>query len=540
MATERLTGSGALLFVMGAWLLSLLAALGSPIRTAMTNEYRSRQYTMEHGLPDKEVRDILQTRDGYLWVLTQWGIARFDGLKFVVFRHANTPEFEDESCLSLVEDVEGNLWIGARDHMLQMKGNQFRRWLRAPDKRAHHITRIAPSREGGVWSGSKGVAVHVTPTNTTTFTQEHGLNPHHPILALQEDHEGVLWAGSTDGLLCFDSEKNWFEAVRPASGWGQTPLPVTALHRGADLALWAIFAEIESRFAYGTNALLGRLQHGRWDFFPPAGTFDFNFSAVSSFIFEDRGGNVWFSANQGALHRLRAGSLELVDAIPAKESSYVLSVHEDHEGNLWMGSGQSGLWRWQPRRIQSYTTNEGLPHPNVWALCEGSDGNLWVGTDGGVSRLGAGQGDTWTEADGLSRNSTRALGIDKEGTVWIGTSSGLNVLHNGELTQRLFPGEWFEGKIRTILPARDGAVWVGAATGLNRLQGDTRVKLATADGLAHNDVRALLEDSAGRLWIGTFGGGLQSYHEGRFTTYTTNHGLSSSPSDLGERFSKNF
>src|SRR5690242_20169442 len=78
----------------------------------VAREYDQRTWRHEHGLPDDRVKAILQTRDGYLWVATQRGLARFDGLRFTVFDHANTPELVNDDCISLAEDSEGNLWIG--------------------------------------------------------------------------------------------------------------------------------------------------------------------------------------------------------------------------------------------------------------------------------------------------------------------------------------------------------------------------------------------------------------------------------------------
>ncbi len=494
----------------------------------MTDQYIPRQYTKDHGLPDDEVRDILQTRDGYLWIVTQKGLARFDGKQFVVFDHSNTPEMDEENCLKLAEDIAGNLWIGARGRLLRKSGNQFRLWTEADDLRVRNVNAICASRYGGVWTGSQGRVAHVTETNIQQFVYERGLTGSDLVFALRESPEGALWVGTVQGLYRFDPEKQWFVAADPSPRASKQPVPVVAFEQGRTGSFWALFTDFNPTISYrGPNAWLGRYRDGEWQ--RASGREGFRLANRSHvhFLLEDQRDNVWLPGLSNSLQRLPQDNTQTVHLGLPRSADDAQCLHEDHEGNLWMGTGRSGLWRWQPRKITTYTPEDGLPHPNAWVVCESPDGSVWIGTDGGVTCLRGNQMETWSEAEGLSRNRPRALAIDHEGTVWIGTSSGLNSLRDDKITQHPFPGEWFEGKIRAILPTRDGALWVAAATGLNRLENGTRTKLTTADGLAHDDVRALLEDSAGWLWIGTFGGGLQAYHEGRFTTYTTNAGLSS-------------
>ena len=146
-------------------LLPLNPAAGQSRQLQMSDEYMPRQYTKDHGLPDDEVRNILQTRDGYLWIVTQQGLARFDGKQFVIFDHANSPEIDEDSLLNLAEDRAGNLWIGARDYFLRREGNSFHRLPRRLDRRGHHTPRIVPSRHGGIWASSHGGVAHVTGSN---------------------------------------------------------------------------------------------------------------------------------------------------------------------------------------------------------------------------------------------------------------------------------------------------------------------------------------------------------------------------------------
>src|SRR5215470_8092186 len=75
-------------------------------------EYRFDVWTADSGLPQNSVRAIVQTRDGYLWVGTLDGLARFDGVRFTVFNKANSPGLSGNRVTALYEDPDGDLWVG--------------------------------------------------------------------------------------------------------------------------------------------------------------------------------------------------------------------------------------------------------------------------------------------------------------------------------------------------------------------------------------------------------------------------------------------
>jgi ligand-binding sensor domain-containing protein len=126
----------------------------------VAREFTQRSWQKKDGLPDNEVQALLQTRDGYLWIGTRRGLARFDGLRFVVFDHLNTPEMPDDNCKSLTEDTEGNLWIATDDGLLRCREGRFKRFTRKdglaslPDEARDRIWMVQSDRSGGVWAGT--------------------------------------------------------------------------------------------------------------------------------------------------------------------------------------------------------------------------------------------------------------------------------------------------------------------------------------------------------------------------------------------------
>ncbi|MCL4787212.1 MAG: hypothetical protein KJ070_10520 [Verrucomicrobia bacterium] len=505
-----------------------VAGLAATTPLSMTDEFTGFNFGKEHGLPDDDVRDILQTRDGFLWILTQQGLARFDGTGFTVFDRANNPEFQSDDPRALAEDKQGTLWVGGKNLLLRMSHNSLQRVELAGSEKTVHAFQLCAAPDGGMWVGGDSTVALVEDGSVRIFGPESGLETGGMVRALQVDPAGTLYVGTFNGFFRLDAARQQFEHSAVTSHSPGKEIAALALHASRSHQFLGMFAEWhDPKYFHGFRGWVALQRGDAWESPVRVGETNFPFSYGLLFVLEDRSASVWLPAKPDEIHRIRNGTLDTLRLALPRDPDVATRLREDHEGSLWMGTLKSGVWRWQPRRMQSHSAPDALPHENTWAVCEGLNGELWVGTDGGLARLTAGRWEQWTTEHGLSRNNIRALAVDRDGTLWIGTGEGLNSFRNGMVMQHPFPGNWFEAKIRAILPTRDGALWVAGATGLHRLRGADRTKFTTADGLANNDVRALLEDREGRLWIGTFGGGLQCYENGQFTTYSTTNGLAS-------------
>ncbi len=504
-----------------------VTSLATHAELDMAAEFRGFNFGKEHGLPDNDVRDILQTHDGYLWILTQGGLARFDGTGFTVFDRSNNPDFQSDDPRALAEDTEGRLWVGGKNLLLRMSLNSLQRVELSGSEKNVHAYQLCPAPEGGMWVGGETTVALIKDGTLRAFGTESGLETGGMVRALQVDPAGTLYVGTFNGFFRLDAARQQFERLAVTSHSPGKEIAALALHASRSHQFWGMFAEWhDPRYFHGFRGWVALQRGDAWESPVRVGETNFPFSYGLLFVLEDRSASVWLPAKPDEIHRIRNGTLDTLRLALPRDPDVATRLREDHEGSLWMGTLKSGVWRWQPRRMQSHSAPDALPHENTWAVCEGLDGELWVGTDGGLARLTARRWEQWTTEHGLSRNNIRALAVDRDGTLWIGTGEGLNSFRNGKLIRHSIPGDWFESKIRVILPTRDGALWVAGAASLHRLQGDQRTKFTTADGLANNDVRALLHDSAGRLWIGTFGSGLQCYENGQFTThYSTTNGL---------------
>lgn len=511
----------ALLFVAGSVLAEPVMA--DPAQVA--REYEQRTWRHEHGLPDDRVSALLQTRDGYLWVATPGGLARFDGQRFTVFNKANTPGLPANECVSLAEDIKGNLWVGTRLGVVRKTGSDFMLLGKADGLRKNYPSQMRASHFGGMWAFWSGYVSLIQPPQTRNYCNEKGL-PVETLLALLEDANGVVWLGGHAGLMRFDPKTDWFESTPLKQEFERLPIVgILAAEKGEH---WVLFTErVAPPYVTGPKAWLACFKDGQWVRQPNLGKPDLQGDWRSPFLVADQFGALWLPAMGSALHRFINNRFELLRMPHVGDQDIPLCVCSDREGNLWVGTSDGGLQRWSPKKTLTYRTREGLPDDNTWTICESRDGSILIGTDGGVTRWVQGRlGSLYSPADNTQK-MIRSIVESPDGTIWIGTMRTLLSYRNGILSEHKLPGKWDETKIRVLLAARDGALWVGTVRGLTCLKEGERIKYTTAEGLAANEVLALWEDRSGDLWVGTSGGGLSRWHNGRFSTLTTTNGLCS-------------
>lgn len=529
-----------------AWfLVSPLQAL-DPDR-AIT-QYVQNVWRAPGALPHDNITAILQTRDGYLWLGTVEGLARFDGVRSVVFDRSNTPAIANNWIRSLVEDPAGRLWIGTLGGgLVCLENGKFTRFGAGEGIPGEIVSALYSDRAGHLWAGS----------GQGLFRFRAGRFEHAPgsealakrsVRSLIEDQEGTLWVGTESGLFRFVEG-----TARALPGeLGLSGDAILALATDSS-GLWIGTAGGGlKRLAAGTVTTYARaegLPHMR----------------VWSLAF-DRDGSLWIGTDGGGLARWRDGALATFDTRTGLTNDFVWALHEDREGSLWVGTNGGGLNRLKNGAVRTLTTREGLPGDFVWSVLRDRAGSLWVGTeDAGVARMrkdritffgaaagfaGAGRalleradGSIWIAGDrglfvlagerfrpvplaGHTDDILQALAEDGNGTLWIGTvSDGLLAFAEGRLRTFTSADGLANDAVTALLPLSDGTLWVGTIGGLSRREPDGRwTTLTNRDGLPANYVTALFAGRKGELWAATRGG-LARIRNGRVASLTAAQGL---------------
>ncbi len=483
--------------------------------------YIHRVWQTEQGLPQNSAQALCQTRDGYLWIGTEEGLVRFDGVRFTVFTTKNTPGLSANAVQALIEDREGALWIGTNGGgVSRMKDGRYTAFTVKEGLSGDFVRTLAEDRiNGGMWIGTFGNGInYLKDGKITSYTTRNGLSNDFIFTVLQ-DHEGAIWAGTAGGGL--NRLKNGAVTTFTTKN-GLTNDNIRCLLEDHEGTLWI------GTFGGGLN----RLKDGAFTAFTVKEGLPHN---LIWSLLEDREKTLWIGTFGGGISRLVDGKFTTFTAQNSLSSDLVRSLLEDREGNLWIGT-VGGLNRLKDSRFTTYATRDGLSHDVVRCIMEDrrESGNLWIGTfGGGVSRRKDGKFMSVTAKTGLSNDIVYALLQDRTNddhneALWIGTNGGgLHYLHNGKITAYTTRNGLSNDVVFSLLQDRSGDIWVGTVGGgLNRMHDGKFTVYTTQDGLTNNNIRCMLEDHEGTLWIGTMGGGLNYRKNGTFGAFTVRNGLS--------------
>jgi len=481
-----------------------LACLAAPMPRAeeeppsAPGDYLLQKWDVDDGLPDDAIAAITQTRDGYLWIGTARGLARFDGVRFRLFTAANTPALVSGNIRFLTEDSDGALWISlSRGGIVRHRKGAFETMARPTDNPANWPTSLVADSEGGVWLGLPRLrAARWRDEQWTQFGETDGIAGSGAVNCIAGYH-GRTW-------FTTETSCGFFDGSRFITLTTDVPLPQFQPRR--DDGCWLARANVLQKFnERGETLLMGQM--------PWSGG-----AAEIQTLLETQDGVLWVGTKGQGLYRLDDAGIERVKT----SHNFVTAIHEDHEGNLWVGTGGGGLNRLRLRGIRLYDARSGLPGDVVYSICEDNDSALWFGSRSpGALRLIGRRFTLFTNTNGWPGGIVTTLCADRNGGVWFGTlAEGLVRWQGGVFRNAGLKGE----RIESLFQDREGALWIGTSRAGLLLWRDGKVtRFPTKDGLS--DVTALAEDGAGHLWAGTQQGELFWRGDGSFQRFNRGDGL---------------
>ncbi len=462
--------------------------------------YQIQTWGTAQGLPSNAVQALIQSPDGYLWVGTEDGFARFDGLRFTEYTKASSPAIT-----------------------------------------IRYATAFAAKGAKGVWIGTVGGGLlRYDGARFTSLIEKDGLS-NNVIWALQGESDGGLWIGTANGLDHLQAgriEKQvggtriFVRALAPASAgvWVGTEksglLLAQAHHLGSPPGADALRSESIRALApdgtggvwIGTGRGLFHLHDAKLDRALEERS-DLARSEIRA-LMVDGDGALWVGTAGQGLVRLQNGQLETLTMRDGLPGDVITTLFQDREGNIWLGAQGGGVTVLRKGVFSKFTRRDGLSGDIALPILEDRQGAMWIGTYGaGLNRLENGHITTFSERDGLVSNSILSLAEEKNGTLWIGTRSGLSVRKNGSISRYAGRSAPITSAVGVILVAKSGAIWVGTSAGLLNLQDGKEITYTTSSGLSNNFVTSLYEARNGDLWIGTKGGGANRLSNGRFSAF---------------------
>ena len=519
------------------WLALIILAAGAWVRAGgAADDYLVQVWTSENGLPDSSVTAVAQTPDGYLWVGTYNGLARFDGVRFVSFDPANTPALAHARVRRLSVDGRGVLWISTYDGSLsKYEQGVFtleRRYTRAAEG---EVDFVAATAKEVVFLTSRGEVLRRSLAAPLGKGWEELPPPARGIGAqCCADGNGTLWYRDGDRRL-WRLAGGGFESLPDSAGLAQQNVNVLATD-----ATGRLWAGTDQEFAYWDGA--------KFQSAVPAGSGALDVSGLAV----TAGGRIWAVANGSVCEAFTNGWVLPPDAartiFPGNPGR--IGAVEDHHGGMWFYNYGRGLWSvTADGRTWQWGPNDGFPGGRVYAFLEDRDGEWWAGLDaGGLVRLRPREFHALPAGDNPLTAAVKSVCADGSGTIWAGRlNGGLDCWQNGNITNipvladganigpvfcacpdrqgRLWLSAGDEDLfvragggfnritpvvhgVKAILADHAGRVWAGATSGLYFSDADAPEHFQPFKGVSRRSVRSLAEDSAGSVWVGTANGEL--------------------------------
>ncbi|MCL7956418.1 MAG: ATP-binding protein [marine benthic group bacterium] len=460
-------------------------------------------WTTEDGLPQNTVNDILETRDGRLWIATFGGLARFDGTTFDILGVADLPELGSNRILSLAEAAAGGIWVFTSSReILRIADDRVLERIEAPSLGGlfHHGLRVGADGElilgtfDAVHVFGDGQWLKVLPGTESTG----------PIRGIDVDPEGQIWVATWGGLERLVERDLEPEGRMPPSD--RSRVPTTAVRSDPSGRLWHL-----------TPDGVAFLDPGRGD------VVDVRVEELESVVGQltaievgaDDG--IWVGGRKGLAHLhvdLDRGSAEVLYSMRSPGERAITRILADRGGAIWVGTGGNGLSRLAPRRVLHLTEADGLPIREVNHIVPSPEGGVRLaGACKGVAEVLPGDP---IEVRALDLheygNCSTGLAVDSERNLWVafrGTGSLVRVPSNpGEQVRAWGPEDGIDPMRQLVSPvvAPDGGVWFGYGRGGLGYVRDTTISLYDPGfGLPAEEISSLVYDSTGSLWVGLSG-----------------------------------
>ena len=505
------------------------------------------RYTASDGLPNDNVYAITQDRQGFLWVGTENGLARYDGVGFLTFQHdhTNPHSISSDDILCMITDHEGQIWIGAFGgglNKLDPQEKRFQRFEHDPGdaKSVSHsnINTLFEDSKSRLWVGTDGGGLNLYHPETQDFTHykfgpENQIHPNNQILSIEENYNGKLWVGSQKGLFILDPETGEWEPFQSLweSDINLATARITALYQDHTTRdLWIGTYQGVYRYIQNSNLpkpIIYKSENGD--------QFGLSDNQVNV-LFKDQLGALWAGVGSDGLNRFSLDKDSFVhwrhQSLEENHYRDIRTIYQDRTGIIWVGDRGQGLMKIdrKPAKYLVYRQGKGaygLSHPLVRCIVTDQNGNLWAGTEDGlnyinrlkqtVSRYHYVEG----VPESLPSDKVTALAWYNRQLV-VGTAGGLCRMENGQFIPFHQEQNQQDHMLNTAITGliQDGSsgLWIGGEQGLTWFNGEGFTYFLPEPGsrkaMSGKHVTALALDDKQDLWIGVQGEGLSHHSPG--------------------------
>jgi diguanylate cyclase (GGDEF)-like protein len=461
-------------------------------------DYFTQTWSTHEGLPHNGINNITQTTDGYLWIATWEGLARFNGREFKLFTRGSEAKLPDSALKSLASLPSGELLVAGARGGLSMRKN--RSWF--PQKAASTMVNHAIfDNDLNIWLALEGKGLvfrNVEKNQETTIMSN--LRAHKLLI----DQENTVWVATDNGLF---NIKN------------KTLVSQFNQHHGLPNApVYSLLLSSNNQLIIGTGQGAFILNKGTFTPLHPT-----LLSESITSLLQDNNDDIWVGTQKHGIFRLSDNGLEKLDDNKGLPNNRISSLYQDKENSIWVGTS-GGLFRLREAPFITLTSKQGLVGNYIRSVLSHSDGSLWVGSSKGLNKIVNRKISTINNQDKNKSISVLSLAQYKNNSVLVGSyNCGVFIVKNNELLPFLDKKQHLpSNEIRTLLYDSKENTWIGTASGLVKISKEGAfTHFNKTNGLPNNFIMALAEDKQGKIWIGT-GVGIASYNNGTVQMYQLN------------------
>ena len=487
-----------------ALLTSLLACsvFAFPLDPSLdVSQYAHTAWTIREGFFRGNIYSIAQTGDGYLWLGTEFGLLRFDGIRYIPWQPPAGQNLPGSGITKLFVTTDGTLWIGTYAGLVSWNGTKLTLY---PELDKQFVASMLQDHEGTVWVGTLG-----SPFGRLCAIRNGGVQCSgqdgtlgRMVASLYEDSTGALWAAAQSGL--------WRWRPGPPEHYAMPPTDLKDLKSGDQGGLLIATRDGTRQFAHGKSEAYA-IPGGK-----PVGT---------NRLLRDHDGGLWIGTiDQGLIH-VHHGRTDVFSKSDGLSGDVIFSLFEDREGSVWV-STNGGLDRFRDLAVSTISIKQGLSNDAAWSVLASRDGSVWVGSREGLNQWNNGQISTLRTGSGQPADAPQSLFQDDRGRIWAFTGRGLVYVQGGRFVS---VNAAHGGQVHSITRDNQGNLWLSENASLLRMRERRVVEQVPWSGMGRlESASVLLSDREhGGLWLGFWrGGGVSYFKDGRVrASYTAADGL---------------
>lgn len=476
------------------------------LQVSFTQKIHFQKYSLFEGLPDATVYSILEDSRGFLWIGTEGGLARTDGVRFEVFNTTNG--LSGDAIRAIYEDQKKRIWIGTNRGLDCFDGNTFQAFGENTGLENALVQSIKEDTTGKLLIGTDDLGLFMVEmdadTTVSSISQKEGLTVDF-IWDIEVDVYNRYWLSLFGGINVLSFTDSRVEIISFIEGLHLPGDVITCSDQDPSGNMWfgtmnrGMFKIINEENLSPRMALIPQIL----DFLKDETVWDIYWADSST---------CWIATQNYGLLKYQDGTVaHSISSQYGLPTNQIYRILEDKDNSLWLATLGSGILRYEGESFKKYGLNQSRTGIDVLGMIEADENHLIVATDEGLYDVSLNLGGDYKVAKkNLTvippNNTITSIAMDQTGTIWLGTSQGLYELVGKEATYSKYNKDLSSTRISSLFTDHKNRLWVGTGNGYNLCSGSEVLYLTEENGLIHNEIQTIYQDRKRNIWIGTLGG----------------------------------